>query len=292
MELSEEKRPIKNDIPDEIMIKVSSFPSMPGAGIKLRALLAEEDVSMDEIEGILRHDPGLSTNVLRLANSTFFGVPRKVETLKHAVLLLGIKRFAQISVSASMSKAMDKAVEGYDQSPGELWLHSIAVSTTAEALARHKKFAETNDFFTPALLHDMGKLVLGEFVKKEFQKIQSITAKGVPLDIAENMVLGTDHAEIGALILGRWSFPSDLVNAVRWHHNPERNKNSTTKSDMVYLSNLVCQPHADSDSADGQFITPSSIVLDRLGIKLEQYKVIAEKALNWMKKLSDTLTFD
>ena len=112
------------------------------------------------------------------------------------------------------------------------------------------------------------------------------------MDLAENMVLGTDHAEIGALILGRWSFPSDLVNAVRWHHNPERNKNSTTKSDMVYLSNLVCQPHADSDSADGQFITPSSIVLDRLGIKLEQYKVIAEKAHSWMKKLSDTLTFD
>jgi putative nucleotidyltransferase with HDIG domain len=292
MELSEEMRPIKSDIPDEIMIKVSSFPSMPGAGIKLRALLAEEDVSMDEIEGILRHDPGLSTNVLRLANSTFFGVPRKVETLKHAVLLLGIKRFAQISVSASMSKTMDKAVEGYDLSSGELWLHSIAVSTTAEALARHKKFAANNDFFTPALLHDMGKLVLGEFVKKEFQKIQSITAKGVPLDIAENMVLGTDHAEIGALILGRWSFPSDLVNAVRWHHNPERNRNSTTKSDMVYLSNLVCQPHAESDSADGQLITPSSIVLDRLGIKLEQYKVIAEKAHSWMKKLSDTLTFD
>jgi putative nucleotidyltransferase with HDIG domain len=292
MEISEEKRPIKNEIPDEIMMKVSSFPSMPGAGMKLRTLLAKEDVSMDEIVGILRHDPGLSTNVLRLANSSFFGVPRKVETLKHAVMLLGVKRFAQIAISASMSKTMDKAVEGYDQSSGELWLHSIAVSTTAEALARHKKFAETNDFFTPALLHDMGKLVLGEFVKKELQKIQSITAKGVPLAIAENMVLGTDHAEIGALILGRWSFPSDLVNAVRWHHNPERNKNSTTKSDMVYLSNLMCQPHGDSDSADGQFITPSSIVLDRLGIKLEQYEVIAEKALNWMKKLSDTLTFD
>ena len=292
MEFSEENKPKKNDIPDEIMIKVSSFPSMPGAGIKLRALLAEEDVSMDEIEGILRHDPGLSTNVLRLANSSFFGVPRKVETLKHAVMLLGIKRFAQIAVSASMSKTMDKAVEGYDQSPGGLWLHSIAVSTTAEALGRHKKFAETNDFFTPALLHDMGKLVLGEFVKKELQKIKSITAKGVPLDLAESMVLGTDHAEIGALILGRWSFPTDLVNAVRWHHNPERNNNPTTKSDMVYLSNLMCQQNDDCDSTDGQFITPSSIVLDRLGIKIEQYEVLAEKAHDWMKKLSDTLTFD
>jgi hypothetical protein len=82
------------------------------------------------------------------------------------------------------------------------------------------------------------------------------------------------------------------VNAVRWHHNPERINDSTTKSDMVYLSNIVCQQSVDSDSAAGEFITPSSIVLDRLGIKLEQYEVVAEKSRNWIKNLSDTLTFD
>jgi len=292
MEFPEEKKPIKKDIPDEIIMKVSSFPSMPRAGIKLRTLLAKEDVSTDEIEGIVRQDPGLATNVLRLANSAFFGLPQKVGSLKHAVTLLGLKRFSQIAVSASMSKTMNKAVEGYGLSPGELWLHSIAVSNTAEAIAKYKKFDETNDVFTPALLHDIGKLVLGEFVEEEVQKIKSITENGVPLDIAENMVLGTDHAEIGALILARWSIPVDIVNAVRWHHNPERNKNSTAKSDMVYLSNLMCELHGDSDSDDGQFSTPSSIVLERLGIKIEQYEAFCEKARNWMKQLSDTQTFD
>jgi putative nucleotidyltransferase with HDIG domain len=290
--ISEEKRPLQSGLRDEIAMQVSSFPSMPRAGIKLRALLAEEDVSVDEIEAILRHDPGLATNVLRLANSAFFGLRKKVGTLKHAVVLLGVRRFAQIAVSASMSKTMDKAVEGYDLSPGELWLHSIAVSNTAEALAKQKKLAETNDVFTPALLHDMGKLILGQFVKEERQSIQRIIAQGVPLDIAEHMVLGTDHAEIGALIMARWSLPDDIVIAVRSHHNPERITNSSTKSDMVYLSNLVCQPHVSGDSAADEFITPSSIVLDRLGIKLEQYEAFAEKIRNWIKKLSDTLTFD
>ncbi len=227
-----------------------------------------------------------------MANSAFFGIPQKVGSLKHAVTLLGVKRFAQIAVSACMSKTMDKAVEGYGLSPGELWLHSIAVSNTAEALAKYKKLTETSDVFTPALLHDMGKLVLGEFVKEESQKIQSLVAKGVPLVIAENMVLRTDHAEIGALILGKWFFPSDLVNAVRWHHNPERIKNSNLQSEIVYLSDLLCQSNGDSNSADGQFIMPSSVVLDRLGIKLEQYEVFAEKAHSWMKKLSNTLSFD
>jgi len=116
MKISEEKIPLKSDLPDEIVMQVSSFPSMPRAGTKLRELLAEEDV---------------------------------------------------------------------------------------------------------------------------------------PLDIAEHMVVGTDHAEIGAQILARWSFPDDIVNAVSWRHNPERIKNSTTKLDMVYLSNIMCQPPIDSDSARG-----------------------------------------
>jgi putative nucleotidyltransferase with HDIG domain len=284
---------INNDIPDKIKMEVSTFPSMPRVGIKLRkALLKENDVSITEIEEILRHDPGLAANVLRVANSAYFGLSTKVGSLKQAVMLLGVNRFAQIAVSACMSKTLDKAVEGYDLSPGELWFHSIAVSNTAEALTKNKKFAETNDVFTPALLHDMGKLILGKFVKKELQKIESIAAKGVSLVIAEHMVFGTDHAEIGALILAKWSFPVDIVNAVRWHHNPERIKNSNMQLDIVYLSNQMCQSNADIDSASGQFAMPSSVVLKRLGIKLDQYKTMAEKAHSWMKKLSDTLTFD
>ena len=292
MELSEEKKVTDKDIPEPILAKVSSFPSMPQAALKLRELLAEENVSVDKIEKILRHDPGLATNVLRLANSAFFGVPRKVETLKHAVMLLGVKRFAQIAVSAGLNKILDKAVEGYNLSPGELWLHSIAVSNTAEALARHKKLAETDDVFTPALLHDMGKLILSQFVKEERQNLERIRATGLSLDAAEQMVLGTDHAEIGALLLAKWSFPDSIVNAVRWHHNPEKNKHPTMKSDITYLSNLMCQPEGAVDSADGWSLTPAAAVLNRVGLNIDKYKVVAAKTQDWVIKLSDTLTLD
>ena len=292
MTISREKRQTNSDIPDKILKKVSAFPSMPKAGIKLRALLSEKDVSIDEIERILRHDPGLAANVLRLANSAFFGIPSKVATLKQAVILLGVKRFSKIAFGACMSKSMGTAVEGYGLSPGELWLHSIAVSTTAEALAKNRKLSETSDFFTPALLHDLGKLVLGKFVKAEQPQIDSLVADGVPFVIAEKEVLKTDHAEIGALILSKWSFPDDLINAVRWHHYPEGLENSNLHPEIVYLANLLCHSRGDSESDEEQLNMPYSSVLDRLGIKSEQYEEFAEKARNWMKKLSDTLTFD
>ncbi len=292
MAASGDQKKINKNIPDKIIQKVSIFPSMPQAGLKLRALLKEEEVSTEEIEKILRHDPGLAANVLRLANSAYFGMPTKVSTLKHAVMLLGVKRFAQIAVTASMNNIMDAAVEGYGLSPGELWLHSIAVSTIAEALVKNRKLAGKSDFFTPALLHDLGKLVLGEFVKKELPKIESLVADGVPFVIAEKECLGTDHAEIGALILSKWRFPADLINAVRWHHYPDGLKNSNLHPDMVYLANLLCQSKCDPKSDEEEHILPYTSVLNRLSIKPEQYKVFAENAHSWMKKLSDTLTFD
>ena len=299
MELLEEKNIEENDISDDVRAKVSSFPSMPQAAVKLRTLLKEKDVPIKEIENVLRQDPGLSTNILRLANSAHFGLSSKVGSLKQAVMLLGVKRFEQIAFSASMNKTMDKAVEGYDLSPGALWLHSITVATTAESIAKFLKIADPNDVFIPALLHDMGKLILGKFVKQESNQIQKLVSQGESLVRAEYKVLGTDHAEIGALLLEKWSFPVDIVNAVRWHHDPEyistthnRLKQPSTQSDIVYLSNLIFQSIGDSDSIGSRLSMPPSEVLKRLRMKSDQYRAIAEKALIWMNKLSETLSFE
>ena len=299
MEVSEEKRITDNEITDSIKTKVSSFPNMPRAAVKLRTLLKKDDVQVDEIANILRQDPGLTTNVLRLANSAHFGLSQKVGSLKQAVMLLGVKRFEQIAISACMNKTMDKAVEGYDLSPGELWLHSITVATTAEALAKIVKRTDASDVFTAALLHDMGKLILGNFIENKEKQIESIVSKKIPLHIAENMVFGTDHAEIGSLIMAKWSFPPEIVNAVRWHHDPDhisraqnRLKEPTMQSDIVYLSNLMFQSNGDIESVDEKFVMPSLNVLKRLGIKIDQYKVIAEKAHSWKNELSETLTLE
>jgi len=298
--LSEEKKHIvEDDVPEDIRKKVSNFPCMPLAAIKLRELLKEDDVPINKIENILRQDPGLSANILRLANSAHFGVSSKVGSLKKAVLLLGLKRFEQIAISAYMNKTMDKVVEGYNLASGELWLHSIAVATTAEAIAKLLKVSYSSDVFIAALLHDIGKLILGEFVRADSRQIESVVAKGGSMVKAECQVLGTDHAEIGALILKKWSFPDNIVNAVRWHHHPEyisitHNclKEPDTKSDIVYLSNLIFQSLKVNESTGAKLVIPAPEVLDRLRIKLDQYEIIAEKAICWFANLSDTLSFD
>jgi putative nucleotidyltransferase with HDIG domain len=276
---------------NEILSKVKSFPTMPGAGAKMLSLLEEPDTAVSEIEEILRYDPGLTANVLKLANSAYFGLPSKIGSLKQAVILLGLKRLIQLVVATCVSAVMDKSVPGYDLPAGDLWRHSIAVSIAADALVKDKKIDGAEDVFTPALLHDVGKLVLGTYVKEELEAIESVAAKGVPFVIAENMILGTDHAEIGAQILAHWNLPSDVINAVRWHHDPDSIETSDALVDAVYLSNLLCQTTDTSAQAGEQAIELSPAVIERLGIQLNQFEAISDKVSRWVSELADALTF-
>jgi len=280
---------IENRI-DEIMSKVKGFPSMPATGAKLLNLLENQEASVDEIEDVLRYDPGLTANILKLANSVYFGIPSKVGSVRQAVILLGLKRLLQLVIASCVGAVMDHAVPGYDLAPGDLWRHSIAVSIAAEALVKDKQKIAVEDVFTPALLHDVGKLILGQFVKDDLADIREIAGKGVPFVIAENMVLGTDHAEVGALILKQWSFPDEVVNAVRWHHDPDSVEKTDLQFDVIYLANLLCQS-TGGDEDSGQLIELSPSVIDRLGIEMSQFEIISDKVSKWVDELSDALTF-
>lgn len=274
------------------MSKIRSFPSMPATGAKMLKMLEDPEISVDEIEDVLRHDPGLTGNVLKLANSAYFGIPSKVSSVKQGVLLLGLKRLTQLVVASCVSAVMDKPVPGYDLPPGDLWRHSIAVSIAAEALVKDKKGIDAEDIFTPALLHDIGKLILGHFVKDELDDIEKIASKGVPYIVAENMVLGTDHAEVGAQVLTQWSFPREVIEAVRWHHDPDFPEQARSQVDVVYLSNLLCQINGNGDGNEGPVFDLSPTVIERLGIDISQFDTIAINVAQWVDELADALTFN
>jgi putative nucleotidyltransferase with HDIG domain len=276
----------------EITTKIQSFPSMPATGAKMLRMLEDPETTVDEIEDVLRHDPGLTGNVLKLANSAYFGIPSKIASTRQAVLLLGLKKLIQLVIASCVNGVMDKPVPGYNMAPGNLWRHSIAVSIASEALVKGKKNLEVDDIFTPALLHDIGKLILGHFVKEDQAAIEKIANQGVPYVVAENMVLGTDHAEIGAQILTQWSFPCDVVDAVRWHHDPDFPEKPGSAIDIVYLANLLCQTDGDGNQNETYCAELSPAVIERLGLEVSQFDEIKTSVAQWVDELSDALTFN
>ena len=104
---------------------LKSFPSMPGAAVKLLALIDDPEINLTRIEIKLRQDAGLTANLLKLANSAYFGLPTKVGSVRQAILLLGLKRLSQMVTASCISAIMNKPVPGYDLPAGELWLQHL-----------------------------------------------------------------------------------------------------------------------------------------------------------------------
>ena len=270
-----------------VMLEVEAFPGMPVTAAKLLPLLDNSDSSAADIESILKYDPGLSANILKLTNSAYFGIPTRVSSVKQAIVLLGWKRLVQLVTTICMSPLMKKSVPGYDLRSGELWRHSIAVSVAAEILVKALNIRNADEVFTAALLHDVGKLILGNFVKNDLEQIETMVAKGITLDVAESMVLGTNHAEVGGQILHKWSFPAELVNAVQWHHDPESCENGCVLSDIVHVANTLGLMTGFGKVEEGNGIEPFGPVADRLGLKAKYLEAMAQQTLDGIKNLSD-----
>ena len=270
-----------------IMLEVEAFPGMPATATKLLPLLDNSDSTASDIESILKYDPGLTANILKLTNSAYFGIPTRVSSVKQAIVLLGWKRLLQVVTTICMSPLMKKSIPGYDLPGGELWRHSIAVSVAAEILVKVLKISNADEVFTAALLHDVGKLVLGSFVKKDLKQIETMVTKGITLDVAESMVLGTNHAEVGGQILHKWSFPAELVNAVQWHHDPESCENSCILSDIVHVANTLGLMTGFGKVDDGLDIDPFGPVADRIGLRADDLAAMAQQTSEGIKKLSD-----
>jgi putative nucleotidyltransferase with HDIG domain len=270
-----------------ITLEVEAFPGMPATAAKLLPLLDNSDSTISEVESILKYDPGLTANILKLTNSAFFGIPTKVSSVKQAIVLLGWKRLLQVVTTICMSPLMKKTIPGYDLRSGELWRHSVAVSVAAEILVKALKIPDADEVFTAALLHDVGKLILGSFVKKDLEQIETMVTKGITLDVAESMVLGTNHAEVGGQILHKWSFPAELVNAVQWHHDPESCENICVLSDIVHVANTLGLMTGFGKAKEGNGIEPFGPVADRLGLKTKHLEAMAQQTSQGLKKLSE-----
>jgi putative nucleotidyltransferase with HDIG domain len=271
----------------KIVSKIQSFPSISGVATRILKLLDDPDSSAEDVQNALRLDPGLTANILKLTNSAYFGLPNKVGSVRQAVVLLGWKRLVKIVLATCVNAVLDKPVPGYDLPPGELWRHSVAVSVTAEGLMKELNLDVDDEIFTAALLHDLGKLVMGEFVAEDLESIRSSAEKGIPFQMAEREVLGTNHAEIGAMLLESWSFPSRLVGAVRWHHEPDSAEPPSTLIDIVHVANVLCLMLGIGAGIEGLHYKPSATATKRLGLKPKQLEVVASQTLQWANELSN-----
>jgi len=160
-----------------------------------------------------------------------------------------------------------QAVKGYDLPPGDMLKHSLAVAVGAEKLGRLLKVPGCDHLFTAGILHDIGKIALGTFVELDAAPILELaTREGLPFVEAEQRILGIDHAELGAFLADRWNLPDEVVEIVRWHHEPEKFSGRNPAGDLVHVADALCILGGIGIGTDGLRYRPSEEVCDRLGL--------------------------
>lgn len=226
---------------EKILAHVEDLPTLPDVVARLSLLISGDVWSAADFEEVVELDPALTANLLRLANSPYFGFSRKITSVRQAVTLMGIKRVFEVAASGAFSRVIPPHISGYDMQAREFWRHSIAVAIYSERLVLELGLSLPTLTFTAALLHDVGKLVIGAFLSQESgSMMQRLNAGDTTMVEVEHATLGTDHAQVGALVAKKWNLPEVVEIANQWHHRPnEVPADHQMLIDLIHTADLL-----------------------------------------------------
>jgi putative nucleotidyltransferase with HDIG domain len=225
---------------ETIIESCGQLPPFPTVLNRALNLMNNPNVSLQEIVETIQYDQSITTNVLKICNSAYFGLRKPVGSLQEAVMLLGFTQLLEILLSGVAGSMMGKAVSGYNLEAGELWKHSVSSALLSQIIAKRINREPSPLLFTAALIHDIGKVMLNSFVAEQSDLIkQLVQTKGISFLEAEKEVLGIDHAELSALIIENWNFPREIFQAIRFHHTPLLATSDQEYVYQIYLCDLV-----------------------------------------------------
>jgi putative nucleotidyltransferase with HDIG domain len=226
-----------------VISSIESLPSLPDVYFELREELGLETPSMHRIGEIISKDLGVSASLLKLVNSSFFGLPVRVSSPAQAVNLLGMDTVSYLVVTLRLFSVFDRP-ERLAGLRSSLWDHSFATAGLARVIAHLERVDQSvsGDCFIAGLVHDIGRLIVAANLKSEHEQIMDRIQAGETLMEAEHAVLGTSHAEVGAYLLALWSLPERVVEAVQNHHLPSRSRSSGfTPLTATHVANVLEQ---------------------------------------------------
>ncbi len=220
----------------KIVSEIDKLPQFPDNIVQLQRLISDPDSEIADIARQISTDPSLTADLLKVVNSAQFMLPKRVDNIVEAVKLVGLRGLKNLLYSYGTQKILTEGTAG-------LWEHSYRTAYYAYNLARNLRKKEfLDDAYVGGILHDMGKIVFSNVHPHLLDKITGfVKERGINRDIFEDLSAGLNHAEIGGMIAEKWNFPDSLVEAIRYHHEPERcSKEYRPVVYTIYLANAIC----------------------------------------------------
>ena len=226
--------------PGQIDSAIESVRPIPQVILKILRTISDQNSASLTLANQIKSDQVLSAKVLRLCNSASVSLRSEVDSVEKAAQILGEKAILRLALASGTEFFYTQCKEGYSLCKGGLYYHSLATAVLAEDLARQTKLATPDTAYSAGLLHDIGKVVLDQFVAPlSLFFYRRTQVEGADLCRVETEQFGVSHPEMGERLAKNWSLPIHLVDTIRHHHQPEQATVDSHLTHLVYLADLL-----------------------------------------------------
>jgi len=255
---------------DQILASVDKMRPMPTSVTRILNALDDSNNTAGMISDLIGLDQALAASVLQMANSAGMGFTTVCSSLADAVMRLGFKRIKNLVLGAASSGPLTRRLNGYRLGAGELWNHSVATAVTAQWISRYLHYADPEEAYVAGLLHDMGKLILDQYMMIDYSRIIELMRNyNLALWQVEEKLLGIDHSMVGSLMAQKWNFPVVLVDAIRYHHAPSLARTKQQLGAIINMANVLAKtPENERIDPFGMIVHPEALTI--LGVDQSQ----------------------
>ena len=251
---------------------------IPQIALKIARMINNGDYDMREAAGEIKQDQIISARVIKLCNSSFIGLKKKIDSIDRAIIILGEKMLLKLVISASLELFFsDQEQGGYSLIKGGLYRHALGTALISEELAGFTGRVSSDIAYTAGLLHDIGKVVLDQYMAKVNPFFYRRTQEdGIELCEAEKEIFGISHPETGKLLAENWSIPENLVDTILHHHYPEHATLDPELTHIVYLADLLMSRFQVGQEIESLNMDNLSSRLQKVGLSTSEFPVIID----------------
>ncbi len=278
------KELLDQDALKHIVSRIETLPSLPALYVELVEALKSEDTPFEKIGDIIAKDIGITAKILKLVNSSFFGLRQQISNPAKAVSLLGLDLIkAFVLTSGTFDKFKDLKIPGFPLE--QMWQHAMITAANCKIIAQQAqlKRKDVDNAFMAGLLHDIGKLLIAAYLPESFSDILELARQqSTSMAIAEMEVIGTTHAAVGAYLLGLWGLPDPIINATAYHHAPARKP-------ACGLSPMAIAHVADALANAGQDIKNAQYIIEGFDLEYLEQAHLLDHMDAWRQACADHL---
>ncbi len=278
---------------EQLIQRAESLPKLPDTTVRLIRVINDPASTFQQIVDVIRFDQTVTTELLRLCNSAYFGLSRPIVSIDDAVRYVGTAKLMQLVMAAHTHALLGPEQAGYGLLPGALWSHSVGVALACQVMAGYLKIQDKGLLFTVGLLHDIGKIVLNENVGAEYAGIvRIVNDEKIPFHEAERRMFGITHAEVGELVANRWKLPHPIPCCIRYHHEPAALPTPDPIIDALHLADTACLLLGIGGGDDSHMYRIDEDVLERTGIKTGEIENIGATVVTELKSVQKLFGFE